>query len=111
MNKVKTAIAIGTLALSSISFAAPAANQSTTTFIEGSQQYLADGRATFAQGFFMGTVLARAYNTEACIPGNSSNKVVLTAVAASMKKSVNMEILGNINLVADAAILAAFPCD
>lgn len=110
MKKIKLAIVGFIVALSSVSFAAPAADQPVITLQNGAYKYLGDARASFDQGFFMGTVLARAYDSKACIPGGTSNKEVLTAVASSMMKSLDLEKLGNMNAIADASILAAFPC-
>lgn len=85
------------------------ASASVDALFDGARQYLNDGRSTYSQGYFAGAVIARGYDSPACLDGKQT-KIILTSVAAVLLNSPDLRDSVAPALVIDHALLQAFPC-
>lgn len=105
MHKSKVLLCIAMLGCSQLA----QASATTDALFEGARQYLLDSRASFNQGVFTGAVLARGYDSPACLEGKQ-NKTVLTGVAQILALSPDLRQIEAPAQIIDHALIQAFPC-
>lgn len=85
------------------------ASASVDALFDGARQYLNDGRSTYSQGYFAGAVIARGYDSPACLDGKQT-KVILTGVASILVSSPDLRNSVAPAPIIDHVLLQAFPC-